>query len=213
MQPHPVTPEGIDSLLDELAGPGYAIRSDLFPSELVSRLRSECLEQWRAGGFHPASVGRGGEQQVREAVRGDRILWLDRDGGGEGQRAYFAFLEAYREALNRGLYLGLNDFEGHFALYPPGKGYGRHLDRFQGSSERTVTAILYLNDDWQEGDGGNLRLYLEEGENAPWLDQPPTAGTFVTFLAERFWHEVLPAHRERMSLTGWFKRPGRFGRF
>jgi len=34
----------------------------------------------------------------------------------------------------------------------------------------------------------------------------PEAGTFVAFLAERFPHEVLPARRPRLALTGWFRR-------
>jgi len=36
----------------------------------------------------------------------------------------------------------------------------------------------------------------------------PTGGTLVLFLSERFAHEVLPAKRERLSLTGWFKSRG-----
>jgi SM-20-related protein len=34
----------------------------------------------------------------------------------------------------------------------------------------------------------------------------PVGGTLVAFLSERFHHEVLPARRERYSLTGWFTR-------
>jgi SM-20-related protein len=34
----------------------------------------------------------------------------------------------------------------------------------------------------------------------------PCAPTLVAFLSERFEHEVLPARRERLSLTGWFGR-------
>ncbi|MFP5505881.1 MAG: 2OG-Fe(II) oxygenase, partial [Gammaproteobacteria bacterium] len=41
-----------------------------------------------------------------------------------------------------------------------------------------------------------------EGES---IDVLPQGGTFVCFLSDRFHHEVLPATRERMSVTGWFK--------
>jgi SM-20-related protein len=37
-------------------------------------------------------------------------------------------------------------------------------------------------------------------------DVLPVAGTLVCFLSDRFEHEVLPATRERLSLTGWFRR-------
>jgi SM-20-related protein len=64
--------------------------------------------------------------------------------------------------------------------------------------------ILYLNEDWRRDDGGLLRFWPEE--NAEALDIVPVGGTLVTFLSDRFWHEVLPARRERLSLTGWFRR-------
>ncbi len=38
------------------------------------------------------------------------------------------------------------------------------------------------------------------------IDVMPQAGTFVAFLAADFDHEVLPARRERASLTGWLRR-------
>jgi SM-20-related protein len=38
------------------------------------------------------------------------------------------------------------------------------------------------------------------------LDVLPEGGTLVAFLSERFQHEVLPARRERLALTGWFRR-------
>jgi len=62
-----------------------------------------------------------------------------------------------------------------------------------------------LNDAWQAADGGQLRLYLDGMAEAPYLDVLPTAGTLVAFLSSRFWHEVMPAKRERMSITGWFR--------
>ena len=34
----------------------------------------------------------------------------------------------------------------------------------------------------------------------------PQSGRLVLFLSARFLHEVMPARRERLSITGWFKR-------
>jgi hypothetical protein len=36
----------------------------------------------------------------------------------------------------------------------------------------------------------------------------PEGGTLVAFLSDRFEHEVLPARRQRLSLTGWFRQRG-----
>lgn len=64
-----------------------------------------------------------------------------------------------RQRINQSLMLGLFGFESHFALYPTGSFYRRHLDQFQGASHRTVSCITYLNDDWLPEHGGALRLY------------------------------------------------------
>ena len=64
--------------------------------------------------------------------------------------------------------------------------------------------MLYLNDDWQASDGGELVVYDEHSQEV--LHRVlPSAGTLVCFLSEEFPHEVLPAHRDRMSIAGWFR--------
>ncbi|MEB3734889.1 2OG-Fe(II) oxygenase [Halopseudomonas pachastrellae] len=99
----------------------------------------------------------------------------------------------------------LDTFETHYALYPPGAGYQRHLDRFQDNPLRTISVVSYLNTAWQPGDGGELRLYLPDGE----FDVAPRAGTVVVFTSADVEHEVLASRFERASLTGWFSAVGR----
>jgi SM-20-related protein len=106
--------------------------------------------------------------------------------------------------LNRTLQLGLFDFECHFACYPAGAHYARHNDQFQGDSDRELSCVLYLNENWKREDGGQLRLHLDSGDTAP-KDILPRGGRLVMFISRRFAHEVLPAARERFSIAGWFK--------
>lgn len=54
---------------------------------------------------------------------------------------------------------------------------------------RKLTTILYLNPGWREGDGGELRLHLLDGEV---LDLTPKGGRLVCFWADEIPHEVLP---------------------
>jgi len=65
--------------------------------------------------------------------------------------------------------------------------------------------VLYLNDAWQETDGGQLRVYpLHYPEG---VDVFPQGGRAVFFRSDQLEHEVIPApKRERMSITGWFKK-------
>lgn len=194
------------ALVDELADKGWSIREHFLDPASVAELAEECRSLWQHDAFHDAGVGQGDALLVRPGIRSDQVLWLDEQRLTPPQRRYFDKLETLRLAANRELQLGLFDFEGHLAVYPPGSFYGRHLDCFQNSNRRALTCILYLNGNWREEDGGQLRFYLEDGPDSPYFDVAPRGGTLVTFLSDRFYHEVLPARRERLSLTGWFRR-------
>lgn len=192
-------------IADELASVGWSVRADFLPPARITALADELRERRSHGAFHQAGVGAGAHPQLRPAIRGDQVCWLDETMQTPAQAPYFAALESLRLAINRRLFLGLFSFEGHMAVYPPGSFYTRHLDQFQGTTHRTLSAILYLNDDWHADDGGQLRLYLEDNDMEKYIDVLPRGGTLACFLSDRFHHEVLPATRERLSVTGWFR--------
>jgi SM-20-related protein len=108
--------------------------------------------------------------------------------------------------LNQRCFLGLRSFEGHFAKYPVGSFYKRHLDQFHAVPHRVVTVILYLNESWTAEDEGALRMYfpLENGTELI-EDVLPLGGRLVVFLSGEIPHEVLPTKKERISITGWLK--------
>jgi SM-20-related protein len=194
----------MDAVLDTLAERGWLVLPEFLAPEQVAALREQAGAQWNAGAFHAAGVGRAHELNVNASIRSDQVQWLEP--ADEGALAdYQAFMEDLRGNLNRAMYLGLFEFESHFAVYPPGAFYQRHLDNFRGTSARIITAILYLNAGWQEGDCGQLRLYTDGSDGGDYVDIFPQAGQLVLFRSAKFWHEVLPARRERFSLTGWLR--------
>jgi SM-20-related protein len=195
-----------DAIVQALAEVGWCVTDGFLPQPLVAALRREALGLHRAGDFHRAGIGRGRDLQVRPEVRGDEVLWLDPNSRSEAQRGFLDRIEALRLAVNRTLFLGLFEFEGHLAVYPPGSFYRRHLDRFRGVEARTLTCVCYLNDAWCEADGGQLRLYADPADPDAGTDVLPLGGRLVTFLSADDPHEVLPARRERVSVTGWLKR-------
>jgi len=196
-------PANAAGFVEALAATGLAIAIDAVRAPLVGALRRAALERDAAGEFRAAAVGRGAGRAKRADVRGDRIRWLEPGDANPAEAALFATLEALRVAVNEALYLGLFDFEGHYALYPPGAGYARHVDRFRDDDARVLTLILYLNEGWSAADGGALRVHFAGGRSR---DVTPEGGTMVAFLSDRFPHEVLPASRERLAFTGWFRR-------
>ncbi len=186
---------------------GWSVSPDWLDSADAERLRQECEVACEEGLFRRAGVGRGKDLAVREDIRRDQVLWIDPATTSVEQQAYLARLEVLRLELNQRLFLGLFDFEGHFAIYPDGAFYKPHLDRHAGTQDRIVTAILYLNPDWKPGDGGELKIWTsDQGREGPFELIEPRLGTLVCFLAGEFWHEVLPTRTSRMSITGWFRQ-------
>jgi SM-20-related protein len=193
-----------EGIAEELAGRGWSVREGFLDADEAHVLAEECRMLRASGEFRHARVGIGAGKQLRPEVRTDRVLWLAEGSTTAAQHRCLQRLEELRVAINRRTYLGLFGFEAHLALYPPGSYYRRHLDRFRGAGHRVVTAVIYLNEDWQVDYGGCLRLYFDDGDEPRCHDIVPTAGTLVTFLSGTFEHEVLPATRDRLSLTGWF---------
>jgi SM-20-related protein len=67
-----------------------------------------------------------------------------------------------------------------------------------------LSLVIYLNHDWQSGQGGELVLYHPQ-TGVEVQRVLPEFGTLVLFLSEEFPHEVLPATRQRSSVAGWFR--------
>jgi len=196
----------VEALLNSIERLGWGVDLDGVSDAGSQRLMIECKEACEQGEFRKAGVGRGTGTAVREEIRSDQVLWLLPDTESTEQMAYLAQLEVLRLALNQRFFLGLFDFEGHFSIYQEGAFYKPHLDRHAGTSERIVTIILYLNPRWQPGDGGELKLWTTSGEKTGAHELiEPRMGTMVCFLAGEFWHEVMPANKTRMSITGWFR--------
>ena len=179
---------------------------DFLSEGRVLALRRECQALHRAGRFHAAGVGR--ESVLEPMVRGDEILWLEEEESQapEGVRLLQDEFSRLREAINAETFLGLQDFEGHYALYPAGTRYARHVDRFKSDDRRVISVVLYLNEAWGLGDGGELCLYRSLADSRPVAQIVPQGGTLVCFLSENMPHEVLQARRPRLSVTGWFRR-------
>jgi SM-20-related protein len=197
------TPECLSArTLEHLSAHAWAEQSLFLPSSLTAALSAECRRRADDGSFRLAGVGTGSGRVTLPTLRGDRILWLER-GLSDACDAYLAIMEVVRHALNGQFFLGLRDYETHFACYTPGAGYVRHLDRFRDSDARVVSAVLYLNDAWTATDGGALRLHPPGG--LP-IEVQPDAGRLVLFMSAEMPHEVLPSRRDRLSLAGWFRQ-------
>src|SRR5579863_695403 len=195
------TQEAIQALARAFGNHDWSVQEGFLAPPRISALRHEAEALRAQGAFHAAGIGPGAERHTD--IRGDEILWFEGDMAPQASSLVCRELEALRFAVNAASYLGLGEFEGHYAAYPPGTAYARHLDGFRDNNRRALSLVLYLNEAWSAEDGGALRL-CPEGESSVMV--LPRGGTLVCFLSERVQHEVLPARRMRLSLTGWFRR-------
>src|SRR5690606_1211309 len=147
---------------------GFGIADGFAEPELLGALHDRCIELHAAGALRAARVGRGPNERLDPEVRGDFISWLTHPERDAEQRL-LARLAELRVTLNRELMAGLEDFQGHFALYPAGAAYARHFDRLVGSDSRVISAVVYLNHGWSAEDGGQLHLFVPGGKTVELL--------------------------------------------
>lgn len=191
-----------DQIADALVDQGYLILPAALPETLTEGLYHH-LQALSAHQFQRAGIGREQDHQLHGGIRRDQIRWLGRQQPIEA--AYLDWMEALRVGLNRRLFMGLFDYEAHFAHYRAGAFYKRHLDAFRGQTNRVLTTVLYLNPDWQARHGGELLIWPQPDSDQVIARVLPQMGTLVIFLSERFPHEVLPAATDRYSIAGWFR--------
>jgi len=184
----------------------YVVVDDFVDETYRKALLKEQVDLLNQGQFKKAAVGKGDQKQVRAEIRSDEVLWMDPTALSPLQVVFWEKIEELKQVLNRRCFLGLKSFEGHFARYPIGSFYKRHVDQFHAVPHRIVTVILYLNDSWTEADGGQLRMYFPQEDGSERIeDVLPVGGRLVVFLSEEIPHEVMPTRKERISITGWLR--------
>ena len=193
----------IENILNDLEQQGYSVQKDFFSIEFTQSLKETLSSFHQQGMLKQAGIGRNNNFHIEQSIRSDEISWFDENDLNDAQKIFLDSTKNLQNEINLRFFLGLFEFEVHFALYSPNAFYKRHLDQHKNQETRVISLICYLNDNWKKDDGGELQIYLRNGEIISVL---PEAGTVVCFMSAEFEHEVLPAKRERASLTGWFRK-------
>lgn len=188
-----------EHIIDKILQQGFGVVDHFLSPSLLTDLQVSFQQRQAEKQFRKAGISKG--QTVVEAIRGDEIFWLEEQGATQAEMAFLDLVTDFSQYLNRTCFLGIRGHEFHYASYPVGTFYKRHLDQFQADSTRKLSMICYLNTDWQPQHGGALRLYLPNGP----LDILPEGGRVAVFESHSIEHEVLPATRERKSVTGWLR--------
>ena len=191
-----------EALIDGLVERQFGLVDHFLPDDIVGGLRQNLLTLRESGRMHPAGIGKHFSYQKNLKVRGDQISWIEKDSDNPFEKSFMLQINDFINYLNHTCYTGINDFEFHYAYYEEGSFYKRHLDQFKVDLGRKYSLVTYLNDDWQEDDGGKLTLYLDQQE----IGVYPYGGRTIFFKSDEVEHEVHLASRPRMSIAGWLKR-------
>ncbi len=196
-----------ENLITEILENSYSIIDDFFDASEIEELRDSLKDIYEADCFKKAAIGDKFNEEVDKTIRGDFILWINEAEGRAVERRFFNKINNLVDYLNRTCFLGILQKEFHYAVYPTGTFYKRHLDTFQNDDRRKLSMVCYLNDDsWVATNGGELTLYLPSENGETGLDIIPKPGRMVIFESQVLEHEVKPVlASERLSITGWLK--------
>jgi len=189
----------LESIAGSLAKQGFAIEDNFLSSKEVNDILHIFEVHKEKDNFKKAGIGKSEDFLIDREIRGDYIKWIDPANAYEPVKVFLSKVDQLMAYLNETCYLGIRDYETHFTIYPEGSFYEKHLDQFQDSGNRKISFICYLNREWIEENGGQLRLYIDGG----YKDILPLAGRLACFVSSEIEHEVLKCTKSRYSLTGW----------
>lgn len=189
-----------ETISASIVSKGYAVVDDLLPEAELQLIKKRFEELQQEDEFLKAGIGKQIHFTIDNTVRGDFIRWIDTSDESAPVYKLYEYINELVTNLNRTCFLGIKDYETHYAFYPKGKGYLMHRDRFKTNPHRIVSFVFYLNENWQQGDGGELILFNEEKE--PIKTISPKSNRLAVFLSETL-HEVKNCNTERRSITGW----------
>lgn len=193
--------EKLEEIVNQIVAQEYAVIDFLVAKETLLALKNNLITHKTTGDFRQAGTGNKTNLQINELIRTDKILWIDDNSTDKAEQDYLATATALKNYLNQSCYTGIRNFEVHYACFEAGAFYKPHFDRFKNDDLRKMTLITYLNEDWTATDGGELVLHFNNSVQKIL----PLFGRSVIFRSHEVLHEVLPAKRERMSITGWMK--------
>ena len=189
-----------EKLIQGLLDKGFESVDNWLTQEELVCLRKSLLVHYENDDFHTAGIGNKINLQTLEKIRNDHIYWVDFSKANECELLFHSKISNFVDYLNRTCFTGIQSFEFQYAVYDEGSFYKKHVDRFVNDDKRQFSIVFYLSEDWKEGDGGELRLYLDQEKH----EIQPIPGRMVFFQSD-IPHEVLVSNRMRLSLTGWLK--------
>ncbi len=196
-----------ERIISDLLSKHFSVVDSFFSEEEVTTLRNCLLLRYHDDAFKKSAIGNKTNENIITSIRGDYIYWLDERTINEAEKVFFNKINALISYLNKTCFLGILHKEFHYAIYPKGTFYKRHLDTFMNDDRRKLSFVCYLNDSyWRKENGGELVIYTQENKTETAHTIHPLPGRVVVFESQLLEHEVKQVKQsERYSITGWLK--------
>ncbi|XP_022113305.1 egl nine homolog 1 [Pieris rapae] len=191
---------------------GVCVLNNFLGKERGLLVLQEVLDMYRSGIFTAGQLVSNPVRTEAQTIRSDRITWID----GKEKHCYHIgqlisqvdniILKANKMVNNgkMGNYIINGRTKAMVACYPgSGSHYVKHVDN-PNKDGRCITAIYYLNLDWDVKRCGGLLRVFPEGTNQV-ADIAPIFDRMLFFWSDRRNpHEVQPAYATRYAITLWY---------
>ncbi|XP_065368416.1 hypoxia-inducible factor prolyl hydroxylase [Calliphora vicina] len=201
------------NIISDMNQYGLSVVDDFLGREKGLQILNEVHKMYSAGVFKDGQLVNNmkSEQDLR-TIRGDKITWVKGVERGCSNVGYLinqidaviCRANSMRNNGKLGDYVIKERTKAMVACYPgSGSHYVMHVDN-PNKDGRVITAIYYLNLDWDSrNSGGVLRIFPEQTKSV--ADIEPKFDRLIFFWSDkRNPHEVQPAHRTRYAITVWY---------
>lgn len=187
----------LEQLMQKVDNAGWGLTS--LDPELAKQLLARFNQVQEQGLLQSATITQGSGNDAK-TIRNDLTYWLEKEHH-PTEALVLAELDKVLQTLKNFFRISLTHLECHFAYYPKGHFYKKHIDQTAENNKRFFSFVIYLNQNWKDSDGGKL-VGFEKDQKL--FEVLPHFGEMIVFKSD-IPHEVEMSFNERRSIAGWFR--------
>ena len=139
-----------NDIVEDFISNKIGISANFLSIDLAKKLKGNLNDLLNHQKLKNAGIGNLVDFQNDKLIRNDSIYWLDRSHNNKFENEFLDLIDTFVTFLNETCYTGITSYEFHYALFPIGSFYRKHIDQFKSDDSRQFSMIFYLNADWKD---------------------------------------------------------------